>query len=66
MDAEDDVHFVQRKGSKRGEFEVRVKTPAGKLVTLHSGLKLGPPRRLKWPDHEEIVPKIVAALRDDA
>lgn len=35
---------------KRGAFEITVEREDGKSSVVWSGLKLGPPRRLKFPE----------------
>ncbi len=40
---------------RRGAFEIRVETDDGKVLDLWSGLALGPPRRLKFPEPEELL-----------
>jgi hypothetical protein len=46
---------------RRGSFEVEVKK--GKTSeAVWSGLKLGPPRKLKFPDSEKLLPLIKKAV----
>eukprot|EP00093_Oithona_nana_P014767 14767.XXX_600901_600656_1 [CDS] Oithona nana genome sequencing. len=40
---------------KRGSFEITVTTEDGKSETIWSGVKLGPPRKLKFPDSKELL-----------
>ena len=40
---------------KRGAFEITIIDENGKSNLVWSGLKLGPPRRLKFPDHEKFI-----------
>ena len=40
---------------KRGSFEITIVDEGGKSDLVWSGLKLGPPRRLKFPDLAEFI-----------
>ena len=40
---------------KRGSFEITITDENGNTALVWSGLKLGPPRRLKFPDHQEFM-----------
>ena len=40
---------------KRGSFEISVTRDDNRTEAVWSGLKLGPPRRLKFPDNEELL-----------
>ena len=43
---------------KRGSFEITITTEEGREEVVWSGLKLGPPRRLKFPDPEVLLEKV--------
>ena len=40
---------------KRGSFEITIVDEDGKSDLVWSGLKFGPPRRLKFPDFAEFI-----------
>ena len=40
---------------KRGAFEITITDEDGKSALVWSGLKLGPPRRLKFPDADKLI-----------
>ena len=43
-----------KKAAKRGSFEVFVTLKGKKEVKIWSGLELGPPRKLKFPDEDAL------------
>ena len=43
---------------RRGAFEILVEREDGKTSTVWSGLKLGPPRRLKFPDPNSLLTSV--------
>ena len=43
---------------RRGSFEIQVEREDGKTSTVWSGLKLGPPRRLKFPEPNALLTKV--------
>lgn len=47
---------------RRGSFECVLTKENGTSVTLWSGLKLGPPRKLKFPENDHIVKLLQAEL----
>lgn len=47
---------------KRGSFEIEILRDDGETVTVWSGLKLGPPRRLKFPDADDLLQAVQKAL----
>lgn len=40
---------------RRGSFEVTLLRPDGSSVELWTGIKKGPPRKLKFPEPQEVV-----------
>lgn len=40
---------------RRGAFEIQVEREDGKTCTVWTGLKIGPPRRLKFPDPNSLL-----------
>ena len=48
---------------KRGSFEITLVRDDGKEKLVWSGLAKGPPRRLKFPDEEELLEAAAEALR---
>ncbi|CAG0879921.1 unnamed protein product [Cyprideis torosa] len=49
-------------GCRRGAFEVTVIGTKGGETLLWSGLKRGPPRKLKFPEAESLLDDLKAAL----
>ena len=47
---------------KRGSFEISVVRDDGQTVEVWSGLKLGPPRRLKFPEADVLLKAVQDAL----
>eukprot|EP01135_Chromosphaera_perkinsii_P004960 Nk52_evm4s307 gene=Nk52_evmTU4s307 len=48
---------------RRGAFECTfVRSKDKKSVEIWTGVKKGPPRKLKWPDHDEIIAKVKKEL----
>ena len=47
---------------KKGAFEITIVDEDGKAVTVWSGLKLGPPRKLKFPENDELITRVKKAL----
>ena len=43
---------------RRGAFEIQVEREDGKTSTVWSGLNLGPPRRLKFPEPNALLIKV--------
>jgi len=43
---------------RKGSFEIQVEREDGKTSTVWSGLKLGPPRRLKFPEANALLTKV--------
>ena len=51
------------KDVKRGSFEISVTDEDGKTETIWSGFKLGPPRRLKFPEPDQILKLLQSFLK---
>ena len=49
---------------KRGSFEISVTRDDGKVKQVWSGLKLGPPRRLKFPEASDLLKAVQKALNE--
>ena len=47
---------------KRGAFEITIIDEAGKSNLVWSGQKMGPPRRLKFPDFEKLIEDVKKVL----
>jgi hypothetical protein len=47
---------------RRGAFEIFV-TKGGKEQNVWTGVKKGPPRALKWVDHQDAVKLVTAAAQ---
>uniref|UniRef100_A0A452R732 Selenoprotein H n=2 Tax=Ursus americanus TaxID=9643 RepID=A0A452R732_URSAM len=43
---------------RRGSFEVTLLRPDGSSVELWTGIKKGPPRKLKFPEPQEVVEEL--------
>ncbi|EPQ19271.1 Selenoprotein H [Myotis brandtii] len=43
---------------RRGSFEVTLLRPDGSSAELWTGIKKGPPRKLKFPEPQEVVEKL--------
>ncbi|KAF5927425.1 hypothetical protein HPG69_019025 [Diceros bicornis minor] len=43
---------------RRGSFEVTLVRPDGSSVELWTGIKKGPPRKLKFPEPQEVVEEL--------
>ncbi|XP_018425947.1 PREDICTED: selenoprotein H [Nanorana parkeri] len=48
---------------RRGSFEVALHREGAKSVEIWTGIKKGPPRKLKFPDPQEIVSSVEKALQ---
>jgi len=48
---------INREKPRKGSFELTFERD-GKKVELWTGVKKGPPRNLKFPDHEELLAEI--------
>ena len=49
---------------KRGSFEITITDDTNKDLQVWSGLKLGPPRRLKFPDPDDFIKIVKSKLED--
>ena len=47
---------------KRGAFEITITDEAEKSILVWSGQKMGPPRRLKFPDFEKFINDVKKVL----
>ena len=47
---------------RRGAFEITIEREDGKTLIVWTGLKLGPPRRLKFPEPDVLLAAIKAFL----
>ena len=43
---------------RRGSFEIQVEREDGKTCVVWTGLKMGPPRRLKFPDPNTLLTEV--------
>ena len=48
---------------KRGSFEITITDDKGESESVWSGLKLGPPRKLKFPDNDELLERVKKFLQ---
>ncbi|KAG8541894.1 hypothetical protein GDO81_028041, partial [Engystomops pustulosus] len=48
---------------RRGSFEITLQDPNGQSVEIWTGLKKGPPRKLKFPEPEMIVSSLQKILK---
>ena len=48
---------------RKGAFEISVEREDGKTFEVWSGLKLGPPRRLKFPEPQMLLDAIKECLQ---
>ncbi|PRP85676.1 hypothetical protein PROFUN_06510 [Planoprotostelium fungivorum] len=49
---------IEVKLGRKNSFEVDISIKEGPSVSVWSGINLGPPRKLKWPDHDVVVQRI--------
>jgi hypothetical protein len=49
--------------SRRKSFEISIAAPGKETKMIWSGIKLGPPRNLKFPDDEHILKLAVEAMK---
>jgi hypothetical protein len=47
---------------KRGSFEISIIDDKGESATVWSGVKLGPPRRQKFPENEDLLGRVKKSL----
>lgn len=58
--------FLNRNDEKprKGAFEIVVETESGEKGAVWSGLKLGPPRKLKFPEPDQLMSQVQKFLAD--